>query len=426
MSAENSTKETPLHSIHEQLGASFTDFGGWDMPLKYGSELAEHRAVREAAGIFDLSHMGEVRLTGSAASAFLDYALVAKYSKMKIGKAKYGVIVNEAGYLLDDLITYRIGDEEFLIVPNASNTPNVVAALKERLQDFLRTEAPGADVRLFDESEDTALIAVQGPASEAIILAALDEGAHGEFGPKTTSADGATASAAAVDSGAGETSETITVGEAVKELKYYAWMPLTIAGIDLMLARTGYTGEDGFELYVPNIAAERLWETLATAGADHGLVPCGLASRDSLRLEAGMPLYGNELSLETTPFDAGLGRMIGFKTKENFFAREALAKLGETEPARVLVGLTSEGRRAARSGAAIFASADQVGADGAEGAQVGTVTSGQPSPTLGHPIALAYLDRSLSEPGTAVAVDIRGKAHDFTVTALPFYKRGEN
>ncbi|TSI15075.1 glycine cleavage system aminomethyltransferase GcvT [Brevibacterium aurantiacum] len=427
MSTENSTRETPLHSIHDKLGASFTDFGGWDMPLKYGSELAEHRAVREAAGIFDLSHMGEVRLTGSDAAAFLDYALVAKYSKMKIGKAKYGVLVNEAGYLLDDLITYRIGDEEYLIVPNASNTPTVVATLKERLQNFLRDESPGADAKLVDESEETALIAVQGPNSEAIILRALDEGAHGEFGPATTAADGSAANDAAVDGTADDSSVNstgITVGEAVRELKYYAWMPLTIAGIDLMLARTGYTGEDGFELYIPNIAAERLWETLTTTGVDYGLVPCGLASRDSLRLEAGMPLYGNELSLETSPFDVGLGRMIGFKTKENFAAREALAKLGETEPARVLVGLTSAGRRAARSGASIFASADEVGAEG--GTTVGTITSGQPSPTLGHPIALAFLDRGLADPGTPVFVDIRGKAHEFSVTELPFYKRGEN
>ena len=418
MSTENTIRETPLHDIHAQLGASFTDFGGWDMPLKYGSELAEHRAVREAAGIFDLSHMGEVRVTGADAAAFLDYALVAKYSKMKIGRARYGVLVNEAGYLLDDLITYRIGDEEFLIVPNASNTPAVVATLKERLQNFVRTGAPGADAKLFDESEDTSLIAVQGPNSEAIILRALDEGAHGEFGPKTTSADGAAASDSAVNS------TGITVGEAVRELKYYAWMPLTIAGVDLMLARTGYTGEDGFELYMPNVAAQRLWKILTSVGADYGLVPCGLASRDSLRLEAGMPLYGNELSLETTPFDVGLGRMIGFKTKENFVAREALATLGETEPARVLVGLTSAGRRAARSGAAIYATADEVGTDSAT--QVGAITSGQPSPTLGHPIALAFLDRGLAEEGTALSVDIRGKAHDFTVTELPFYKRGDN
>ena len=414
----NAPKETPLHSVHADLGASFTDFGGWDMPLKYGSELAEHRAVREAAGLFDLSHMGEVLISGADAAAFLDYALVAKYSTMKIGKAKYGVIVNEAGGLLDDLITYRIGDEEFLIVPNASNTPAVVTALTERLQHFLQTVAPGSDVRLTDESGDTALIAVQGPNSEAIILRALDDSADGEFGPHTGTGDVAKAQVTDEANG-GATSagdETITIGEAVRELKYYAWMPLTIAGIDLMLARTGYTGEDGFELYLPSRGAARLWESLVTAGADYGLVPCGLAARDSLRLEAGMPLYGNELDQNTTPFDAGLGRMIGFKTKDDFFAREKLAELGQTEPPRVLVGLTSEGRRAARSGAAVSV----------DGTEVGTVTSGQPAPTLGHPIALAYIDRAHAEAGTAVTVDIRGKAHDFTVTALPFYKRRAN
>ncbi|QPS34792.1 glycine cleavage system aminomethyltransferase GcvT [Brevibacterium casei] len=396
-------KETPLHDTHAKLGAAFTDFGGWDMPLKYGSELAEHRAVRETAGIFDLSHMGEVRITGAGAAAFLDYALVAKYSSMKVGKAKYGVIVNEEGYLLDDLITYRLGEEEFLIVPNASNTPAVVEALQDRLQTFLTEVEPGSDVRMFDESGDTALIAVQGPNSQEIILAALDEGAKGEFGPRTTTSDE-------------DPSGTITVAEAVDQLGYYAWMPLTIAGIDLILARTGYTGEDGFELYVPNIGAVRLWDTLIAAGADHGLVPCGLAARDSLRLEAGMPLYGNELTLATTPYDAGLGRMIGFKTKGEFVARDALAALGESEPERVLVGLTSSGRRAARSGSAILS----------DGAEVGVVTSGQPSPTLGHPIALAYLDRALAVPGTEVEVDIRGKAHEFTVVDLPFYRRSEN
>ncbi|WP_309131096.1 glycine cleavage system aminomethyltransferase GcvT [Brevibacterium sp.] len=407
------TTETPLHDIHAQLGATFTDFGGWDMPLKYGSELAEHRAVREAAGIFDLSHMGEVRVTGPAAVAFLDYALVAKYSTMTIGRAKYGVIVNEEGFLLDDLITYRIGDEEFLIVPNASNTPTVVAALESRLQHFVTEVEPGAEVVLTDESADTALIAVQGPNSEDIVLAALDAGADGEFGPSTTSADEAESPAEDASAGESASAAGASVADAVRELKYYAWMPLTIAGTDLMLARTGYTGEDGFELYMPNIAAERLWNVLVEAGADRGLVPCGLAARDSLRLEAGMPLYGNELSLETTPFDAGLGRMIGFKSKGDFVAREALAKLGETEPARVLVGLSSEGRRAARSGSTIH-SGD---------AEVGVVTSGQPSPTLGHPIALAYVDRGVSEPGTALTVDIRGKAHDFTVVELPFYTR---
>jgi aminomethyltransferase len=380
MTETTTPKHTPLHGVHEKLRASFTDFGGWDMPLKYGSELGEHRAVREAAGIFDLSHMGEVRVTGPDAAAFLDFALVAKYSKMKLGKARYGVIVDENGYLLDDLITYRIDEGEYLVVPNAGNTPVVAQALTDRANQFTAEIQPGAEVTVADESADTALIAVQGPKAEEILLATQDS----EEGQQT-----------------------------VRELGYYAWAPLTVAGIEVFLARTGYTGEDGFELIIDNADATALWEELVRVGADYDLTPCGLASRDSLRLEAGMPLYGNELTRETTPFDAGLGRMVGFKTKETFFAREALEKLAEEEPARVLVGLTSEGRRAARGGATVSVDGDEVG----------VVTSGQPSPTLGHPIALAYVDTAVSAPGTAVSVDIRGKAHDFVVAELPFYSR---
>ncbi|PMB97973.1 glycine cleavage system aminomethyltransferase GcvT [Brevibacterium luteolum] len=375
------TKHTPLHDVHVRLGASFTDFGGWDMPLKYGSELAEHRAVREAAGIFDLSHMGEVRVTGADAGALLDYALVAKYSSMAAGKAKYGVLVDAAGGLVDDLITYRIADDEFLVVPNASNTPAVVEALEARAEEFRTEIVPDAAAEVADESADTALIAVQGPESQAILEAA----------------------------GGG--------GGSLDELGYYAWQPLTLDGVEIMLARTGYTGEDGFELYLPNASAEAIWELLFSAAekVDGEVLPCGLAARDSLRLEAGMPLYGNELSLEHSPLDAGLSRMVelNVKNKEHLFAREALEGLLTQQPARVLAGLTSQGRRAARQGATVLL----------DGEQIGEITSGQPSPTLGHPIALAYLDREHTEPGTAVSVDIRGKSYDFTVTELPFYRR---
>ncbi|WP_286957297.1 glycine cleavage system aminomethyltransferase GcvT [Brevibacterium sp. UBA7493] len=375
------TKHTPLHDVHARLGASFTDFGGWDMPLKYGSELAEHRAVREAAGIFDLSHMGEVRVTGADAGALLDYALVAKYSSMPVGKAKYGVLVDAAGGLVDDLVTYRIADDEFLVVPNASNTPAVVEALQARAEEFRTEIVPDAAAEVADESADTALIAVQGPESQAILEAA----------------------------GGG--------GGSLDELGYYAWQPLTLNGVEIMLARTGYTGEDGFELYLPNASAEAIWELLFSAAekVDGEVLPCGLAARDSLRLEAGMPLYGNELSLEHSPLDAGLSRMVelNVKNKEHLFAREALEGLLTQQPARVLAGLTSQGRRAARQGATVLL----------DGEQIGEITSGQPSPTLGHPIALAYLDREHTEPGTAVSVDIRGKSYDFTVTELPFYRR---
>lgn len=366
---EHILRESPLHAEHENLGASFTAFGPWNMPLKYGSELAEHKAVRESAGLFDLSHMGEIRVSGPEAGAFLDHALISQLSGIAIGRAKYSMLVNEQGGIIDDLITYRLGENEFLVVPNAGNTQAALLALMERAEGF--------DVVVGDESLVTALIAIQGPKSLEILLALTDE-------------------------------EDVAD---IRDAKYYSALRATVAEVDLLVARTGYTGEDGFELYLPTIEAPALWNRLLEVGAGHGLLPCGLAARDSLRLEAGMPLYGNELSLELTPKDAGLGVLIG-KKKESFFGKEALD--AQAEPARVLVGLSSEGRRAARSGALLF---------DASGNEVGQVTSGQPSPTLGHPVALAYVDRELATPGTALEADIRGRRHPFTVVETPFYKR---
>lgn len=369
-------QQTALHAEHEALGASFTDFGGWDMPLKYGSELAEHRAVREAAGLFDLSHMGEVWVSGPDAARFLNTALVGNLAVVTIGKAKYTLMCNEAGGIIDDLIVYRIAETRFLVVPNAGNAPTVAAELVARAEGF--------DVTVTDASADTSLVAVQGPASAAIVRAMVSEDQH-----------------AAVD-----------------ELPYYAWTTVVVAGdagenFDVLLARTGYTGEDGFELYVSNDRAVETWRLALSAGAPHGLIPAGLASRDSLRLEAGMPLYGNELGLDTTPFEAGLGPVVSFKKEEVFVGRAALEAKKEAGAARILVGLRGAGRRAGRGGYAVHA----------HGQQVGTITSGQPSPTLGYPIALAYVDPACAEVGTAVEVDLRGKLEPFEVVALPFYKR---
>ncbi|MBM6622751.1 glycine cleavage system aminomethyltransferase GcvT [Micrococcaceae bacterium RIT802] len=366
-------KQTPLHGEHAILGANFTDFGGWDMPLKYGSELAEHQAVREAAGLFDLSHMGEVRVEGPDAATFLNTALAGNLAVMKVGKAKYSVICNAEGGIIDDLITYRRAEDRFLVVPNAGNAPVVAAALAER--------AAGFDVTVTDVSADTALVAVQGPTAESILLGLVS----------------------AEDAG------TVT------GMKYYAADEVTVAGIDVLLARTGYTGEDGFELYIPNADAVALWKALLEAGSGRGLIPAGLASRDSLRLEAGMPLYGNELTLETTPFDAGLGPIVSFKKEEDFVGRSALEAKKAEGPARKLVGLKGLGRRAGRSHYAVLK----------DGNVVGEVTSGQPSPTLGYPIALAYVDVALTEVGTALDVDLRGKPQPFEVVDLPFYSRNK-
>ncbi|MFJ6358714.1 glycine cleavage system aminomethyltransferase GcvT [Pseudarthrobacter oxydans] len=370
---------TALYEQHKIAGASFTDFGGWQMPLKYSSELAEHHAVRNAAGLFDLSHMGEVWVTGPDAAPFLDYALAGKLSAVAVGKAKYSLICQEDGGIIDDLISYRRSEEKYLVVPNAGNAKVVAAALAER--------AAGFDVTVEDVSAETSLIAVQGPNAEAILLTLVPAEQH----------------------------------SLVTELKYYAAVEvgITVNGAvqDLLLARTGYTGEDGFEIYVPNGDAAGLWEALLEAGDGHGLIPAGLACRDSLRLEAGMPLYGNELSREGNPFAAGLGPVVSLAKESDFIGKAALAELkalgaGATS-GRKLVGLKGLGRRAGRSHYPVLK----------DGNVVGEVTSGQPSPTLGYPIALAYVDVEHSEPGTALDIDLRGKAEPFEVVALPFYKR---
>ena len=375
---------TALYEEHKKLGASFTDFGGWQMPLKYSSELAEHHAVRKSAGLFDLSHMGEVWVTGPEAAAFLDYALVGKISAMAIGKAKYSLICQEDGGIIDDLIVYRRpsteeGTDKFLVVPNAGNASVVAAALVER--------AAGFDVVVNDESAETSLIAVQGPRAEAILLRLVPAEQHA----------------------------------LVTELKYYAAVdvPFTFDGgtQDLLLARTGYTGEDGFEIFVANESAAALWQAIADAAEEGELTPAGLACRDSLRLEAGMPLYGNELSREGNPFSAGLGPVVALSKEGDFVGKEALTALkadgaGSTS-GRKLVGLKGLGRRAGRGHYPVLK----------DGAVVGEVTSGQPSPTLGYPVALAYVDVAFAEPGTALDIDLRGKTEPFEVVALPFYKR---
>ncbi|WP_445155223.1 glycine cleavage system aminomethyltransferase GcvT [Arthrobacter sp. Hor0625] len=375
---------TALYEEHKKLGASFTDFGGWQMPLKYGSELAEHHAVRTAAGLFDLSHMGEVWVTGPDAAAFLDYALVGKISAMAVGKAKYSLICNEDGGIIDDLITYRRpaaadGTDKFLVVPNAGNAKVVAAELAARAANY--------DVTVQDASAEISLVAVQGPKAEAILLRLVPAAQH----------------------------------DLVTGLKYYAAVEVPFmvggAGRDLLLARTGYTGEDGFEIFVANEDAAALWQALIAIAEDGELTPAGLASRDSLRLEAGMPLYGNELSLEGDPFAAGLGPVVALSKDGDFVGKAALAAKKEagagTSTGRRLVGLKGLGRRAGRGHYPVLK----------DGNVVGEVTSGQPSPTLGYPVAMAYVDVAFTEPGTALDIDLRGKPEPFEVVALPFYKR---
>jgi aminomethyltransferase len=367
---------SPLHRWHVGAGASFTDFAGWQMPVSYGSDLAEHHAVRNAAGIFDISHMAEIRVTGPQAGAFLDYALSGRMSTLGLMQAKYSLLLADDAGILDDLIVYRLAEDEYLVVANAGNHDVVLEELIVRALDF--------DVEITDLSEITALIAVQGPRAVEILEATA------EF---------------AVAEGAAP----------LADLKYYWSTRARFDGADVFVARTGYTGEDGFELYLPNEHAESLWRALLAAGAPFGLVPAGLASRDTLRLEAGMPLYGHELGRDILPAQAGLARVVHV-AKEGDFVGRAAAEAGLPAGARVLVGLSSEGRRAGRAGYGVFAGETAVG----------EVTSGALSPTLEHPIAMAFVDPQYSEPGTPLDLDVRGTRIPATVTALPFYTREKN
>ena len=359
--------ETALVDIHRELGARLIEFGGWLMPVQYTGILEEHRAVRERAGLFDLSHMGELFVEGPDAGAALAHALVTNPPTLAEGRAHYSMIVAPDGGIIDDLIVYRLGPERFLVVANASNAQVVSDALAERLDGFKAV--------LDDRSLATALVAIQGPRSVEIVRPLTD-----------------------VD---------------LDALRYYAIAEGTVAGIPALVARTGYTGEDGFEVFVDTARAGELWDALMAAGADHGLAPIGLGARDTLRLEAGMPLYGNELDRTTNPFEANLGRVVKLDKPDDFVGRAALEKVARDGVARRLVGLVMRGRGIARHGYPVLA----------EARATGVVTSGTQSPSLGEAVAMGYVATADTEPGTMVDVEIRGQRVPAEVVALPFYKR---
>jgi len=360
-------RETPLAARHAALGARMIEFGGWLMPVQYTSILEEHRAVRERVGLFDLSHMGELFVDGPEAGAGLAAALVTDPPSLKVGRAHYSMICADDGGIIDDLIVYRLGDTSFLVVANAGNAEIVSDALAERLE--------GIRAVLDDRSLATALLAVQGPRAIDVLRSLTD-----------------------VDLGA---------------LRYYAIAEGQVAGIPALVARTGYTGEDGFEVFVETGRAVELWDVLMTAVRAADGLPVGLGARDTLRLEAGMPLYGNELDLETTPYDAGLGRVVKLEKPGDFVGRTALAKAAEDGPARRLVGLTVEGRGIARHGYPVHVGERRSG----------VVTSGTQSPTLGIPIAMAYVAPDDAETGTIVDVEIRDARVPARIVPLPFYRR---
>ena len=358
---------SPLLGRHEALGARIVEFAGWLMPVQYAGILEEHRAVRSAAGLFDLSHMGELVVEGPEAGQALAAALVTDPPALAVGRAQYSMICAPDGGILDDLIVYRLAEDRFMVVANASNARTVSDALAERLDGF------GAV--LDDRSLATGLVAVQGPRSIDILqpLASVD----------------------------------------LAHIRYYGIAEGVVAGIPALIARTGYTGEDGFELFVDADRAGEAWDVALEAGRRHGLVPVGLGARDTLRLEAGMPLYGNELDRATTPFEAGLGRVVKLSKPGDFTGRTALEKVAADGVRRRLVGLVLRGRGIARHGYPVL------DADG----PTGVVTSGTMSPSLGSAIAMAYVAPGHTEPGTMLDVEIRGVRVSAEVVPLPFYRR---
>jgi aminomethyltransferase len=361
-------RRTPLHGLHQELGARMVPFAGYEMPVQYRSIIEEHRAVRSSVGLFDLSHMGEVELRGPGAVDFLQSAVVSDPGTLEIGQAQYSMLCDADGGIIDDLIVYRLGDERYMVVCNASNRVAVV--------DQLRTLLAAADhqARMEDRSDQVGLVAPQGPNAAATLsgLTDLDLDAIGNY--------------------------RATEG--------------TVAGIDCLVARTGYTGEDGFELFCDAARTRDLWEAVAAAGAQHGIQPCGLGARDTLRLEAGMPLYGNELSRETNPYEVNLGRVVKLE-KGDFVGREALAAVAEAGPERRLIGLQMIDNAIPRAGYDVRAN----------GAAVGRVTSGTLSPTLGTKIAMALVPAELAGVGNEFEIVVRERPQRAEQVKLPFYRR---
>jgi glycine cleavage system T protein (aminomethyltransferase) len=366
---ESAIHETPLASRHDALGARMIEFAGWRMPVQYTSILEEHRAVRERVGLFDLSHMGELVVEGPGAGDGLAGAVVTDPPSLEVGRAHYSMLCAPDGGVLDDLIIYRLADDRFMVVANAANAQVVSDALAERLD--------GSRAVLDDQSLATGLVAVQGPRSIDVVRPLTD-----------------------VD---------------LSALKYYAIAEGHVAGIPAHVARTGYTGEDGFEVFVDTGRTGELWDALLDGVRAAGGLPVGLGARDTLRLEAGMPLYGNELDPTTTPYDAGLGRIVKLGKPGDFVGRAALESVAEHGPKRRLVGLVVEGRGIARHGYPVMTAE----------ARTGVVTSGAPSPTLGVPIAMAYVAPADGEPDTMLEIEIRDARVPARVVPLPFYRRSE-
>ena len=358
-------KRTPLYEAHLRCGGKMVEFGGFEMPVQYGTGvIREHMAVRTACGLFDVSHMGEVILQGPDTVKNLNRLLTNDYTVMEDGQARYSPMCNEQGGTVDDLIVYKITGDRYFVVVNASNREKDVAWIKAHVSGETTVE---------DVSDAWGQIAVQGPLAERILL-------------------------------------KLTGEENIPRKNYTALWDRSVGGVNCIVSRTGYTGSDGFELYTAAEDAERLWDLLLDAGREDGLIPCGLGARDTLRLEAGMPLYGHELSDTISPLTSGLGFFVKMN-KEDFIGKAAMEAAGTPKQCRV--GLKAVGRGILREHQDIYAG-DR---------KIGMTTSGTHCPYIGYPAAMAIMDREYAAIGTRVQVDVRGRLVEAEVVKLPFYKK---
>ncbi len=364
--------KTPLHAWHAAHGGRLVDFAGWSMPVQYGSIVAEHQATRTALGLFDVSHMGRLRLDGPAAASFLNQLVTRRVDDLAPGQIRYGLVTNNSGGILDDVLVYHLASAAgnyHLLVVNASNRQKIVGWIESRL-------AGRTDVRLTDRTADLAMIAVQGPLAVKLL-------------------------------------QPLVAGE-LASMKYYSGCEDRILDQPGIVSRTGYTGEDGFELMVPSAAAEAIWTAVLDAGKTHGALAAGLGCRDTLRLEAAMPLYGHELSEKINPLEAGLDFAVDLDGRQ-FPGRDALARFKQIPLTHRRVGLTLSGRRVPRELYPVMF----------EGRKVGEVTSGTFSPTLDRPIAMAYVEACCATIGKTLQIDIRGQSAPAEVVKLPFYRRAK-
>jgi glycine cleavage system T protein (aminomethyltransferase) len=365
-------KKTPLNARHRASGAKMVPFSGWDMPVEYAGIVAEHLAVRERAGLFDVSHMGEIEIAGRDALAAVQRVSSNDAAKLQVGQAQYSGLLTPEGTFVDDLLVYRLAPSHFLLVVNAGNIAKDYAWIAERIR-------PAGDAIAVDASSRYALLAVQGPKA----LDALQ--------PLT--------------------------GVDLAAIKYYWFAHGEVAGVRATISRTGYTGEDGFEVFVPPQAADRVWQAILDSGAAEGTIPCGLGARDTLRLEAAMRLHGSDIDETTTVLEADLGWIVGWK-KDDFIGAAALREQKAAGVRRKIAGFEVLDRGIARHGYEVYAAGE-----GAASGRIGVVTSGTQTPYLRKAIGMAYLPAALAAPGTEIDVDVRGRRARARVVAMPFYKR---